>query len=274
MRPACEWFAHPFVPVPGYGLVCPVLSSRARARRRNHQVPRVPLPDVGITVIREPCHRLFRGHYSPFLAPTDSFANPGWLSFPSVFRLVAGVFAGCYQPRLRTRIFPTLFLRICPVLPEPVPRRVPWSAFAWFFLHVFGLPKKENWSASRLFPRTRFSAGLLSRLQLFRYVQASQFACLPDRSYRCKLKLTGQPRLFYVRAERASLPSHASDMLSARLQAIGGTRTFTSQDSQLCRLLTPLPSFSEREGLNPHGLLPCYLRFAPTSRPVNGKTHY
>ena len=210
-------------------------------------MPRVPLPDVGITVIREPCHRLFRGHYSPFLAPTDSFANPRWLSFPSVFRLVEGVFAGCYQPRLRTRIFPTLFLRICPVLPEPVPRRVPWSAFAWFFLHVFGLPKKENWSASRLFPRTRFSAGLLSRLQLFRYVQASQFACLPDRSYRCKLKLTGQPRLFYVRAERASLPSHASDMLSARLQAIGGTRTFTSQDSQLCRLLTPLPSFSERD---------------------------
>ena len=134
-------------------------------------MPRVPLPDVGITVIREPCHRLFRGHYSPFLAPTDSFANPRWLSFPSVFRLVEGVFAGCYQPRLRTRIFPTLFLRICPVLPEPVPRRVPWSAFAWFFLHVFGLPKKENWSASRLFPRTRFSAGLLSRLQLFRYVQ-------------------------------------------------------------------------------------------------------
>src|SRR5262249_5072401 len=28
------------------------------------------------------------------------------------------------------------------------------------------------------------------------------------------------------------------DMLSARLQAIGGTRTPTSQDSQLCRLLT------------------------------------
>src|SRR5262249_50451516 len=106
---------------------------------------------LAFTVIREPCVRLFRGHYSPFLAPTDSFANPGWLSFTSVFRLVAGVFAGCYQPRLRPRIFPTLFLRICPVMPEPVPRRVPWSAFAWFFLHVFGLPKKENWSASRWF---------------------------------------------------------------------------------------------------------------------------
>jgi len=31
--------------------------------------------------------------------------------------------------------------------------------------------------------------------------------------------------------------SHASDMLAARLQAIGGTRTCTSQDSQHCRLL-------------------------------------
>src|SRR5437773_4982091 len=63
--------------------------------------------------------------------------------------------------------------------------------------------------------------------------------CLPPRSFLpLQVKLTGQPRLLYVRAERASLPSHASDMLSARLQAIGGTRTFTSQDSQPCRLLT------------------------------------
>ena len=27
-------------------------------------------------------------------------------------------------------------------------------------------------------------------------------------------------------------------------------------------------------GLNPHGLLPCCLRFAPTSCPVNGKTRF
>jgi PilZ domain-containing protein len=36
------------------------------------------------------------------------------------------------------------------------------------------------------------------------------------------------------------LPLHASDMLSARLQAIGGARTYTSQDSQHCRLLLSL----------------------------------
>src|ERR1700693_1247084 len=55
VRPAVEWFAPVFVPGPGCGLVCPVLSSRARACRRNHQVPRVPLPDVGVTSIRETC---------------------------------------------------------------------------------------------------------------------------------------------------------------------------------------------------------------------------
>jgi hypothetical protein len=31
-----------------------------------------------------------------------------------------------------------------------------------------------------------FSRGKFSRLQLFRYVQASKLACLPDRSYRCR----------------------------------------------------------------------------------------
>jgi hypothetical protein len=54
IRPIFDWFAHSFVPGPGCGL-CSVLSSRARACRRNHQVPRVPLPDVGVTFIRESC---------------------------------------------------------------------------------------------------------------------------------------------------------------------------------------------------------------------------
>src|SRR5262249_24627919 len=66
--------------------------------------------------------------------------------------------------------------------------------------------------------------------------------CMPPRSL-LPLRVNPQgSRGFYIRAERASLPSHASDMLSARLQAIGGTRTSTSQDSQLCRLLTPITS--------------------------------
>jgi hypothetical protein len=46
-------------------------------------------------------------------------------------------------------------------------------------------------------------------------------------------------RDFYIRAERASLPLHAPDMLAVRIQAIDGTRTSTLLDSQPCR---PLPS--------------------------------
>src|SRR5664279_661097 len=45
----------------------------------------------------------------------------------------------------------------------------------------------------------------------------------------------------YFRAERASLPPHAPDMLAVRIQAIDGTGTFTLLDSQPCRLLI-LPS--------------------------------
>jgi hypothetical protein len=53
IHPVDGRFADRFVPGPGYGLMCPVLSSRARACRRNHQVPRVSLPDLGVTSVRE-----------------------------------------------------------------------------------------------------------------------------------------------------------------------------------------------------------------------------
>src|ERR1039457_5319287 len=66
------------------------------------------------------------------------------------------------------------------------------------------------------FPRQNdFMTDPFSRLQPFRYVQALRFARLPDRSYRCSLSPQGS-RGFYVRAEHASLPPHASDMLTTR----------------------------------------------------------
>jgi hypothetical protein len=80
------------------------------------------------------------------------------------------------------------------------------------------------------FPRIRFEAAAIPLCSGLRN-------CLPSRSFPpLQISLQGGQG-FYVRAERASLPSHASDMLSASLQAIGGTRTCTSRDSQLCRLL-------------------------------------
>src|SRR5215831_19829695 len=61
--------------------------------------------------------------------------------------------------------------------------------------------------------------------------------CCPPRSSLPLRVLPQGSRGFYVRAERASLPPHAPDMLTVRTQAIDGTRTFTSLDPQPCRLL-------------------------------------
>jgi hypothetical protein len=62
---------------------------------------------------------------------------------------------------------------------------VPQSAFTCFFLCVIGLPLGRRELASRFYPRNNFSAGVISRLQTFLYVQASEFARLPGCSYRC-----------------------------------------------------------------------------------------
>src|SRR5216683_6183159 len=90
------------------------------------------------------------------------------------------------------------------------------SAHACFFLHVSGLPPYTIEVGFPLFPVETISRRIaFSRLQPFLYVQAPKFARLPDRSYRCDLSSQGS-RGFYVRAEHASLPPHASDMLTTR----------------------------------------------------------
>jgi len=90
------------------------------------------------------------------------------------------------------------------------------SAHACFFLHVIGLPPFTIEVGFPLFPVETISRRIaFSGLQPFLYVQALKFARLPDRSYRCDLSAQGS-RGFYVRAEHASLPPHASDMLTIR----------------------------------------------------------
>src|SRR5712691_2998504 len=97
----------------------------------------------------------------------------------------------------------------------------------------------------------------ISELQTFLYVLASRFAHPPDRSHRCP-RLRQGSRGFYVRAEHASLPPHASDMLAVRIQVIDGERTFTPPDSQPYRLLHTLRP-SRRL---PAPLRSCTVRFA------------
>lgn len=62
------------------------------------------------------------------------------------------------------------------------------------------------------------------------------FARLPDRSYRCDSSPQGS-RGFYVRAEHASLPPHASDMLTTHRPGNWWSGTCTPHDSPPRRLL-------------------------------------
>ena len=102
------WFAHCFVPSPGYGLVCPVLSSRARACRRDHQAPSAPLPDVGVTFVRE-----------TFPPPAETLL-PGLRSYEHMCQSRVALLCFGSSPRSRSlcrlllapaaiRIFSTLF---------------------------------------------------------------------------------------------------------------------------------------------------------------------
>src|SRR5215831_3059210 len=111
--------------------------------------------------------------------------------------------------------FPTLSLKVLPWMLDPVPRRYSVIAGSCF----------EDANIS-------YCSGLQ--------------VCSPPRSS-LPLRIHSQgSRGFYVRAYRALLPPHAPDILTARIQAIGGTGTCTLSDSQPCRLLTSLPEHYTR----------------------------
>jgi len=75
---------------------CPVLSSRARAYRRDHHVPRVSLPDLGVTSVRETCTVS-----SEAITPRSSLVQThSPIPAGSLLLRLCRVFAGCYQPLL------------------------------------------------------------------------------------------------------------------------------------------------------------------------------
>ena len=145
---------------------------------------RVPLPDDGVTASGRHAHCLLRGRYSSVIAPTDSFANPygssilrPWPRARSLCRLLPVPAAN--------GIFPTLSLRIFPRMPGPLARRsrevpLPVSSLASSAFPNRGVGRLPAITREYDFSRKRFS-----QLQTFLYVQASEFARLPDRSYRC-----------------------------------------------------------------------------------------
>ena len=217
---------------------------------------------------------LLGGRCPSLIAPTDSCAKPAWLSPPSVFNLVRGVFAGRFQPLLPTgssrRYLCESFLG-CLI---PYPGGSTKCFYLFLLLWHRPSPKKETGRLPQFLANTTFrEAGFRGCRYFFMFRPPS---LLVSQIVPTAAVLPQGSRDFYFRAERASLPLHAPDMLTVRIQVIDGTRTFTLLDSQPCRLLI-LPSCYSSYGawtLTPVGLSPTVhasLRWTHASRYQSGK---
>src|SRR5215471_10795872 len=191
------------------------LCVRAPRYQWHHQVPRVPLPDIGVTSIRETCIAsceditprswLLRTHApirlsSPLLQPT--------LRARSLCRLLPAPAAG--------RTIPTLSLRILPWLPGPLSRR--YVECMCLFLPPRHRPNPVHYRGrlSRICPSKRFLDGSLFR-DCSHFFMFRPPSLLTPQIVPTAAALTPQSsRGFYIRAEHASFPPHASDMLTIR----------------------------------------------------------
>ena len=143
-------------------------------------MPRVPLPDVGVTFIRETCTPP-PGTLRPVPRSYGLIRQSPWLSSPSARHLVRGVSAGCCQPLLppgpSRRYLCESFLGCL----SPYPGG--WlSAGAWFFLSrhrpspsfdQVGFPLI---SANTIFHGSAFEAAAISLCSGLR-------VCSPPRSF-------------------------------------------------------------------------------------------
>src|SRR5450756_1365062 len=198
-------------------------------------------PPTGETCTPSPARTLLLGHRSYGLIRQSRLAL---LSFG--LSLVQEVFAGCYQP----------------LLPSGSSRRYLCKSFLGCLVPYHGGPTECEYlflpPCHRPSPREVWvgfpllSANTTSRGGVFEAADISLCSglrvCSSPRSFLPLLKVPQGSRDFYIRAERASLPLHAPDMLAVRIQAIDGTRTSTLPDSQPCRPLPSPPPQTARPG--------------------------
>src|SRR5665213_4278825 len=175
-----------------------------------------------------------RGRYSPVVAHTDSFANPIWLFLPSAL--------ASYKKSSQVATSPCCQRDLPDVISAnpssdawSLATAVPRSAFTCFFLRVIGLPHEVMGrlpATVREYDFSRVAFSTLRHSLMFRPPRLLVPQVVPTAA-----NVPQGSRDFYIRAERASLPRHAPDMLAVRIQVIDGARTSTLQDLQPCRLL-------------------------------------
>ena len=199
----------------------------------DRQVPRAPLPRVGVTAARKACAAFWKG-----VTPSSSLIRAHAPDLLPSIRLRHGlarmVFAACCQPLLGTGPSRRYLCQSFPTCLDPY-SGCSQGARARCFPQDIGLPRVRTGSAHRVVP-TATSVGShfrsCSHSLMFRPASLLATPVAPTSH----LAVFGG-RGFYIRAYHGSLPPHAADMLSVQNRAIDGERTFTAQDWQPCRLL-------------------------------------
>jgi len=175
-------------------------------------VSRVPSPHAGVTAIwgrrvppPERTLLLRRGYYE--LMRQTRLAH---LSFDSTSRLRSP--CRLLPAPAASGLFPTLALRIFPMMPGPLSRRLADCTYL-----VLPLPQRpyplKNGSAYRNIPLKRLhsGAGFRDCSHFFMFRPHSLLATLIAPTTTISRRAVGD---FYIRAERASLPPHAPNMLA------------------------------------------------------------
>ena len=156
--------------------------------------------------------RLLRGHYSSFFAPTDSFASLSRLSSTSAL------------PRWRSLCRLSTSPCCPPDLPDVISEDLSCDAWApittvlqiactCFFLCNSGLPHRKMGRLYRKIPLKRLHSGRDFRdcSHFFMFRPHILLATLVAPTTTVSRRAVSD---FYIRAERASLPPHAPNMLA------------------------------------------------------------
>ena len=193
--------------------MCSVLSSRARACRRNHQVPRVPLPDVGVTFIRETCTAS-----SEDITPRSSLLRTH-APIPCGSPLLR--FVASFEESVQVATRPCCHRDLPDVIPESLSCDAWASAttvcrLLYLLLHLHHRPSPTvNGSACRFYPLKRLRSGGLfagcSHFLMFKPHSLLATLVAPTTTVSCRAVSD-----VYIRAKRASLPPHVPDMLAVR----------------------------------------------------------
>jgi hypothetical protein len=212
IRPVTEWFAPNFVPGPGCGLYARFYQAK-------------PAPVVGTTKCPESlCLMLALPPSGRRVPPPPRTLLLGLRSYGLMRQSRVALLSFGFSPRSRslrrllpapaaTRILPTLSLRILPQMFGPIPRRS----------HRVHLPVSSSMSSA--FPRGKLGQ-LPASFREHDFSRPNFRGCRHSFMFGPPSLLASQivptavfiaqgSRGFYVRADRASLPPHAPNMLAA-----------------------------------------------------------